>query len=135
MKRILPTPQPNSGLQALNRHIASLSDGRISPVRFQLNQPMKDVAKSTRSYIKRKAKDVVENTLECIATGQSAELLALITTTTTTKESEPEGKIMATLISLYEGATSWYTKMTILSIFVLHYTKTQLQEMVPGLTK
>ena len=30
----LPTPQPNSGLQALNRHIASLSDGRISPVRF-----------------------------------------------------------------------------------------------------
>ena len=131
----LPTPQPNSGLQALNRHIASLSDGSISPVRFQLNQPIKDVAKSTRSYIKRKAKDVVENTLECIAPGQSAELLALITTTTTTKESEPEGKIMATLISLYEGATSWYTKMTILSIFVLHYTKTQLQEMVPGLTK
>ena len=41
---------------------------------------------------------------------------------------------MATLLSLYEGATSWYTKMTILSIFAQHYTKTQLKELVPGLT-
>ncbi|CAH3177369.1 unnamed protein product [Porites lobata] len=41
---------------------------------------------------------------------------------------------MATLLSLYEGVTSWYTKMTILSIFAQHYTKTQLKDLVPGLT-
>lgn len=133
-KEYFPTPQPNYGLQALNRHIGILSDGRISPVRFQLNQPISDVSKSTRSYIKRKSKEVVETTLECIAPGQSADLLALITTTPTPKEQNPENNIMATLISLYEGARSWYTKMTILSIFVQHYTKTNLKAMVPGLT-
>ena len=134
-KEYLPTPQPNCGLQVLNRHIAGLSDGRISPVHFQLNQPVSGVAKSTRSYIKRKSKEVVETTLECIAPGQPAELLALITETRpTTEEPDPENKIMATLISLYEGATSWYTKMTMLSIFVQHYSKMQLKAMVPGLT-
>lgn len=78
---------------------------------------------------------MVETTLECIAPGQPAELLALITETQpTTEEPDPENKIMATLISLYEGATSWYTKMTMLSIFVQHYSKMQLKAMVPGFT-
>ncbi|XP_078349911.1 uncharacterized protein LOC144634762 isoform X2 [Oculina patagonica] len=133
-KEYFPTPQRNRELKTLNRCIGNVSDGRISPVRFQLNQPISDVAVSTRPYIKRKSKEVVETTLECIAPGQSAELLALLTTTPTTMESNPESKVMETLISLYEGATSWYTKRTILSIFVLHYTKTQLKAMVPGLT-
>ena len=129
-----PTPQPNRGLQALNRCIDNLSDGRISPIRFQLNKPISDVATSTRSYVKRKSKEVVETTLECIAPGQSTELLALLTKPSTIIESNPENKVMATLISLYEGATSWYTKRTILSIFVQHYSKTELKAMVPGLT-
>ena len=34
-KEYFSTPQVNRGLQALNRCIGSLSDGRISPVRFQ----------------------------------------------------------------------------------------------------
>ncbi|XP_068729047.1 uncharacterized protein [Montipora capricornis] len=55
-----PTPQANRGLQALNRCVGSLSDGRISPVRFQLNQPISEVAKSTTSYIKRKSKEQSE---------------------------------------------------------------------------
>ena len=74
--------------------MAILSDGRISPVRFQLNQPMWNVAKSTRSYIKRNSKEIVETTLECIAPGQSAQLLALITSTQTTNEpTDPESKV------------------------------------------
>ena len=39
-----------------------------------------------------------------------------------------------TLVVLYEGATSWYTKMTILSIFVQQHSKSKLKSMVPGLT-
>ena len=133
-KDYLSTPQPNRRRQALNRNIASWSDGKISPVPFQLNQPVSDVAKSTRSYIKRKSKEVVESVLECIAPGQSAELLAMITEPPSTRELEPENKVMATLVSLYDLATSWCTKMTILSIFGQHYSKTQLKTMVPGLT-
>ena len=129
----LPTPTPNRGLEVLNQHIERLSGGRISPVRFQLSQPIQDVARSTRSYIRRKSKEVVGTTLECIAPGQSNELLALVANPTPI-EPEPVNNIMVTLVSLYEGATSWYTKMTILSIFGQHYTKTQLKDLVPGLT-
>ena len=129
----LPTPTPNRGLEVLNQHIETLSGRRISPVRFQLTQPIQDVARSTRSYIRRKSKEVVGTTLECIAPGQSNELLALVANPTPI-EPEPVNNIMATLLSLYEGATSWYTKMTILSIFAQHYTKTQLKDLVPGLT-
>ncbi|CAH3107506.1 unnamed protein product, partial [Porites lobata] len=129
----LPTPTPNRGLEVLNQHIERLSGGRISPVRFQLTQPIQDVARSTRSYIRRKSKELVGTTLECIAPGQSNELLALVANPTPI-EPEPVNNIMATLLSLYEGATSWYTKMTILSIFAQHYTKTQLKDLVPGLT-
>ena len=124
-----PTPQANRGLQALNSCIV-----QYSPVRFQLNQPISEVAKSTSSYIKRKSKEVVETALECIAPGQSSELLTRITQPSTTKEPSTENKIIATLVLLYEGATSWYTKMTILSIFVQQYSKSKLKAMVPGLT-
>ena len=72
--------------------------------------------------------------MEGIAPGQSDELLTRITTLSTTKEPSPENKIVVTLVSLYEGATSWYTKMSILSIFVQHYSKSKLKSMVPGLT-
>jgi len=129
----LSSPAPNRGLTVLNQYMARLSDGRIRPVRFQLTQPISNVAKSTRSYIRRKSNEIVETTLECIAPGQSAELLALIANPTKI-EPQPVNKIMATLLSLYDGATSWYTKMTILSIFVQHYTKAQLKDLVPGLT-
>ncbi|XP_031551214.1 uncharacterized protein LOC116288554, partial [Actinia tenebrosa] len=130
----MPTPLPNRKLQTLNRHITSLSDGRVSPVRFQLNQATTEVARSTRSYIKRKANKVVTTTLECIAPGQSEELLGLITVSSSTIDDRPENDVMKTLISLYNGATSRHTKLTLLSIFVKHYTKTQLKAMVPGLT-
>ena len=128
------TPLANRGLQALSSCIGSLSDGRISPERFQLNQPISEVAKSTSSYNKLKSKEVVETALECIAPGQSSELLTRITQPSTTKEPSSENKIIATLVLLYEGATSWNTKMTILSIFVQQYSKSKLKAMVPSLT-
>ena len=63
--------------------------------------------------IKRKLKEVVETALECIAPGQSSELLTRITTPSTTKEPSQENKIITTLVSLHEEVKSWYTKMTI----------------------
>ena len=121
---------PNRGLAVLNQHIERLSGGTISLVRFQLIQPIQDVTRSTRSYIGRKSKEVVQTTPECIALGQSGEVAFVANAMSI--EPGPVNKIMATLLSLYEGATSWYTKMTILSIFVQHYTKTQLKDLVLG---
>ena len=45
----LPTNTPNRGLEVLNKYIERLSGGGISPVLFQLTQPIEDVARSTRS--------------------------------------------------------------------------------------
>jgi len=134
----LPTPlrSHHNGIQALNRHITVLTEGRISPVRFQLNQPISEVAKSTRYYIKRRAKEVINATLNCIAPGQSDELLNLVTSSSFSCDDEqPEAKVMTNLTALYEGSTSWFTKMTVLSIFGKQFTKTQLTNMIPGLTK
>ena len=111
------------GLEALNRNISMLTDGRISPIRFQLTQPLAECAKSTQYYI------------NCIAPGQSKELFDLVTVQTARPEDESPGdKVIKELISLYEESTSWYTKMTVLSVFVKHCTKSQLQQMIPGLT-
>ena len=90
----LPTPTPNRGLEVLNQHIERLSGGRISLVRFQLTQPIQDVARSTRSYIRRKSKELVRTTLECIAPGQSNELLALVANPTPI-EPEPVNNILS----------------------------------------
>ena len=133
----IPTPmrKVNTGLNTLNRNISLLTDGRVSPVRFQLNQPLSDCAKSTRYYMKRKATEVISASLNCIAPGQSEELLELVSTQGLVPEEEhPSEKVIKDLISLYEESTSWYTQKTVLSIFAKHYTKSQLQQMVPGLT-
>lgn len=112
-----------------------LTDGRISPIRFQLTQPLAECAKSTQYYIKCKAAEVITTSLNCIAPGQSKELFDLVTVQTTGPENESPGdKVIKELISLYEESTLWYTKMTALSIFVKHYTNSQLQQMIPGLT-
>jgi len=129
----IPTPQVNHKLHCLNRNIAVLSEGRVSPVRFQLQQDIDQVSQSTQRYIKRKAQEVVETSLECIAPSQSEKLLNLITAPSKTVD-KTTNKAMDTLISLYNKATSNQTKLTLLSIFVQHFTKTQLKEIIPGLT-
>ena len=133
----MPTPmrREHSGLEALNRNISMLTEGRISPIRFQLTQPLDECTKSTQYYIRRKAAGVITASLNCIAPGQSKELFDLVTVQTAGPEDKiPSDKVMKELISLYEESTLWYTKMTVLSVFVKHYMKTQLQQMIPGLT-
>ena len=134
----MPTPmtREHSGLKALlNTNISMLTDGRISPIRFQLTQPLAECAKSMQYYIKRKAAEVVTARNNCFAPGQSKELFDLVTVQTAGPEDEsPGNKVIKELISLYEESTSSYTKMTVLSVFVKHYRKSQLQQMIPGLT-
>ena len=133
----MPTPmrREHSSLEALNRNISMLTEERISPIRFQLTQPLDECAKSTQYYIRHKAAEVITTSLNCIVPGQSKELFDLVTVQTAGPEDEiPSDKVIKELISLYEESTSWYTKMTVLSVFVKHYTKSQLQQMIPGLT-
>ena len=55
----IPMRREHSGLEALNRNISMLTEGRINPIRFQLTQPLAECAKSTQNCIKRKAAEVI----------------------------------------------------------------------------
>ena len=46
-----------------------------------------------------------------------------------------EQKILQKRFILYDESDSWFTKQEILSIFVQDYSKSQLKEMIPGLSK
>ena len=66
-----PMGREHSGFEALNRNISMLTDGRVSPIRFQLTRPLVESAKSTQYYIKHKGAEVITASLNCIFPGQS----------------------------------------------------------------
>ena len=102
-----PMRRGHSGLEAVNRNISMLTDGRIGSIRFQLTQPLAECTKSTQYYINRKAAEVITASLNCIAPGQSKELFDLVTVQTAPPEDEsPDDKVIKELISLHEESTS-----------------------------
>jgi hypothetical protein len=104
-----PTPQVKDKLLALNTFLHSISDGKIEPVRFQLHQPINEVASSTRSYIKSKFKEISQAVLDCIAPGQSDKWKLLTEEKKSQDDSQGDEKI-DTLLKLYDASSSWYTK-------------------------
>ena len=100
----MPTPmrREHSGLKALNRNISTLTDGRVSPIRFQLTQPLAECAKSMQYYIKRKAAEVITASFNCFAPGQSKELFDLVTVQAAGPQDESPGdKVIKELISRF----------------------------------
>ena len=47
----------------------------------------------------------------------------------------PDNQLLARLVTLYEEANSWYNRQQILSIFVCDHPKSELLNLIPGLTK
>uniref|UniRef100_A0A8W8NXV6 Uncharacterized protein n=1 Tax=Magallana gigas TaxID=29159 RepID=A0A8W8NXV6_MAGGI len=62
------------GIENLNNTLMSLSGGQVSPIKFQLKTPLREVQSSTRRYLKRKAKEVVHTVLNHLAPGQSSDI-------------------------------------------------------------
>ena len=96
-----------SGLEAVNRNISMLTDGRISSIGFQLTQPLAECTKGMQYYIKSKAAEVITASFNCIAPRHSKELFDLVTVQTAAPEDESlDDKVIKELISLYEESTS-----------------------------
>ena len=134
----MPTPQIKTNLLSLNQLIRRVRGREISPVRSQLQLPVSEISPSTSRYYKRKSRQVCDAVLECIAPGQSQALFQLMSCDEFQNVSTPKPvgrEIVTRLVSLYEETTSWLTKQEILSIFVQDYSKSQLKDMIPGLTK
>ena len=131
-----PTPQMREQLYFLNTFLRRV-EGNVSPVRSQLGSDVSEISSRTSRYYKRKAVQAVETVLDVIAPGNSKWLFEQVIDgyCSVAAESLPEKELLATLIRLYEEASSWNTRRQILSIFVRDYSKSDLQAMIPGLSK
>lgn len=97
------------------------------------------ISSSTQRYYRKKAEQAVEIVLNAIAPGNSSWLLQQVLS----KHQRVQGvdaaleedAIVARLVELYNDANSWSTRQQILSIFASDYSKTELLQLVPGLTK
>lgn len=134
----MPTPQVKANLLSLNGFIGRVRGRDVSPVRSQLQLPISEISPRTSRYYKRKSRQVCDTVLECIAPGQSQALFQLMARDEAQNVDIPRpvgGGIVKRLVSLYEESNSWLIKQEVLSIFVQDYSKSQLKDMIPGLTK
>ena len=131
-----PTPQVKEQMISLNNFLRRV-DGRISPIRSQLRTDVEQISSRTSRYYRHKVVQAVETVLEAIAPGNSKWLFQQVIEgySSLAAENLPEQGLLATLIQLYEEASSWHTRQQILSIFARDYSKTELLALVPGLTK
>ena len=131
-----PTPQVKEQMISSNNFLRRV-DGRISPIRSQLGTDVEQISSRTSRYYRYKAVQAVETVLEAIAPGNSKWLFQQVIEgySSLAAENLPEQGLLATLIQLYEEASSWHTRQQILSIFARDYSKTELLALVPGLTK
>jgi len=95
------------------------------------------ISASTQRFYRRKAEQVVDVVLEAIAPSNSTWLFEQVHSRRENIQgvSNAEGTLVSRLVTCYEEAGSWYNRQQILSLFAGEYSKTELLQMIPGLTK
>ena len=134
-----PTPQVRHQLWYLNSYLMKSTDGRIGPVRSQCKSDVMTISSSSQRYCRRKASQAVDTVLNAISPGNSWWLLQktfekyhIGRAVSVTSE---EDILVNRLVTLYNEANSWYTQQKNLSLFTDDYSKTELLQLFPGLTK
>lgn len=120
--------------QLLSDTIIEISDGRISPIQSMSRPPWSELEERQRGYYVRKAREVIETTLQCLAPGSEADLWF------STVESMPFGQSKPNdaterLVQAYKLADNRHTRLQILSLFINIFSKIQTQEIIPGISK
>ena len=129
--------------KTLNKAFGSVTDGRISPVQSTLNAEWDDISTTQQKYYLRKAKELFTATLSVISPGQEERLWESLRGERLTKENlgskrkhfDVKSDRIDTLVKAHEQAQTWQTKQQILSIFANDFSQTELQEIIPGLSK
>jgi len=131
--------------QTLNDAVDGITGGRYSPVRSSLNTSWDDISSTQQSYYLRKAKEAIATSLSVISPGQEDQLWNSLR-----KESlfgkecddssrrlrfDPSSGLIDVLIKAHDQSESWQTKRQILSLFANDFSRTELQQLVPGLSK
>ena len=120
--------------QLLSDAIIEISDGTMSPIQSMSRSPWPELGEHERGYYMRKAREVIESTLQCLAPRSEADLWF------STVESMPFGQSKPNdaterLLQAYKLADNRHTCLQILPLFVNIFSKSQLQEILPGISK
>lgn len=136
--------EQNNKRNTLNIAFSSLSDGRVSPLQSTLNTEWEDISVTQQKYYLRKAKELFQSTLSVITPGQEEQIWKALRQdpnlvenedTSKIKHFDIESELMDTLIKAHNEAQSWQTKRQILSLFANDFSRTELQRILPGLSK
>ena len=141
--------EQNSKRQKLNKALHSISGGQYSPVMSTLNTTWDDVSDTQQRYYIHKAKQTIATSLSVITPSQE-ELHVVWKVLQTEVLFDPkrdnQGKCKQLdpnsvtpnyfdTNSAYEQAGHWQKKRQILSLFANDFSRAELQEMIPGLSK
>ncbi|KAL9974162.1 hypothetical protein ACROYT_G011171 [Oculina patagonica] len=137
--------EQNDKRQKLNEAVYSISGGRYSPVMSTLNTTWDDVSDTQQRYYIRKAKETVTASLSVIAPGQEELVWKALQMERSLdadrnnqgkrKRFDPKSGLVESLIKAYGQAGHWQTKRQILSLFADDFSRAELQDMIPGLSK
>ena len=142
--RIDEKEQQHERRGVINHAISQLTEGRYSPIASTLNTSWEDVSATQQQYYQRKVKEVIQVVLSVVVPGQEARMWSCLREDQQVRDvrNEPAAKrkrvdtgLVETLISAHNDAENWQTKRQILSLFVNDFSKADLQEMIPGLSK
>jgi len=135
----------NCKRQKLNEAVSNISSGRYSPVMSTLNTAWDDVSDTQQRYYIRKAKETIASSLSVITPGQEELIWKALQTESLfdadkdnqgkRKRFDPSSSLVDDLIKAYQQADHWQTKRQILSLFADDFSRTELQDMIPGLSK
>lgn len=137
--------EQNSKRLKLNDAVSNISGGRYSPVMSTLNTAWEDVSDTQQQYYIRKAKESIATSLSVIAPGQEEMVWKTLQTGTLLetnsdnrgkrKHFDPRSDLVDGLVKAYQQAKHWRTKRQILSLFADDFSRAELQNMIPGLSK
>ena len=125
----------------------SISSGRFSPVLSTLNTSWGDISNTQQRYYIRKATEAISTTLSVICPGQENEIWSALrqapillenqnpVESSKRKYFDQKSGIIDALVKAHNEAESWHTKRQILSLFANDFSRAELQQMIPGLSK
>ena len=131
--------------QVLNNANRNLSEGRLSPIMSTLNTSWDDISATQQKYYLRKAKETICTALTVLSPGQEEELWTAVWRERSVQTSSagatrrrsfyPHSGLIDNLIKSYNQAESWQTKRQILSLFANDFSRPELMNMIPTLSK
>ena len=122
-----------------------LTGGRRSPILSTLNMSWNDISSTQQKYYQRKAKETIFAALSVISPGQEKDIWANVRkearleaagkSACRRKSFDPSSEVIDSLVKAYYQAESWQTKRQILSVFADDFSRAELTNLIPTLSK